>query len=454
MPKSHISLRRRLIVASIFWICAGFLVAFWLLSAIFHAQASAQFYEELDVHVLELERLVQEDEQGQLAMGSHFSDPRYDVPSSGYYWVVRTNGDVDLESPSLSGLDLRIPPDDHKPGETIERHSVEGPTGKLLFVERTINTQHIDQQIRQYIVGTDKRHLDAMVASFNKLLATALSVFAVAMIAATILLLKFAMAPFDRLHAALSQVRSGNSRQIDGAFPQEVQPLVTEFNGLLVGITDMLQRARAGAGNLAHGLKGPLTIIANESFEMDERGEQDSAAIIRDQSRKMQRHIDHHLARARASIVARMPGMRTSLEKELAQLVQALQTLYKDKSILVETEIDPDLFLTTDTQDLNEILGNILENAFKFARSSISISARRSPRDLVAITIEDDGPGLPLEAREMVFGIGNQWDQLKPGHGLGLAIVKELLELYGGEVRLDDAPGGGLRFDITLPSCE
>ena len=168
----------------------------------------------------------------------------------------------------------------------------------------------------------------------------------------------------------------------------------------------------------------------------------------------MQRHIDHHLARARASIVARMPGMRTSLEEQLSQMLLALQTLFNDKNISVKTDIDPGLFLTTDSQDLKEILGNILENAFKFAQTEIVISAQRSLSDMVVITIEDDGPGLPLEAREMVFGIGTQWDELEPGHGLGLAIVKELVELYGGETRLDDAPGGGLRVDITLPYCE
>tara|TARA_R110002126_G_scaffold272933_1_gene417322 strand:+ start:32018 stop:33382 length:1365 start_codon:yes stop_codon:yes gene_type:complete len=454
METTNISLRRRLIWASSFWICAGFVIAFLLLSNIFKAQVTQQFYEELDIHVLELERLVQDRDGGDLAMGEHFSDPRYDVAKSGYYWLVRDGDENKLESPSFDGFSLDLEPDPHPPGASTERHKVDGPTGTLLFVERSINPHPSSGQLRQYIVGTDKRHLDAMVAEFNTLLGISLSVFALVLVGSAIMLLRFALSPFTKLRTSLSNVRAGDTRNLEGTFPQEVQPLVDEFNGLLISMGDMLQRARAGAGNLAHGLKSPLTIISSEAFELSERGQDKSATAILEQSRIMQRHIDHHLARARASIVARMPGMRTPLESELSQLLRALETLHKDKPVLVETNIDPELCLTTDAQDLKEILGNVIENAFKFASSSIAISARRSPDQMVAITIEDDGPGLPLEAREMVFGIGNKWDELESGHGLGLAIVKEIVELYGGEIRLDDAPGGGLRVDITLPSCE
>lgn len=452
MSTKTTSLRRRLVWVSSFWITTGFLIAFFLLSSIFKAQATKQFYEELGIHVVELERLVTEDESGNLAMGEHFSDPRYDDLRSGYYWLVREGNLNKIKSPSFGKYDLKLPPDEHGPGETFERHKVDGPTGTLLFVEHTINPHPESDQIRQYIVGTDQRHLHAMVAEFNKLLASALVVFAIVMIASSIVLLRFAMAPLDRVRTSLAAVRAGDSRLLEGQFPQEVLPLVTEFNGLLESISDMLRRARAGAGNLAHGLKGPLTIISDESLEMTARGQVESAKIISDQSRIMLRHIDHHLARTRASIVARLPGMCTPLTAQLESLIAAMQTLHKAQTITVQLDIDPELHLTTDAEDLNEILGNILENAFKYAQKRIVVSARSSPNDMISITIEDDGPGVPAEAREDVFGIGEQWDERNPGNGLGLAIVKELTELYGGSVHLSDSPEGGLRVDLSLPA--
>jgi len=448
------SLQLRLILASAVWICLGFAAAFWLLSSIFLAQTSEAFYDELDVHVLEIERLVDEDENGDVFLVSQFSDPRYDEFKSGFYWLVRTNEETVLASGSFRGLELNLPANNYRTRTVLNQLAAEGPTGTLLYAEINTPSRASSDTMRQFIVGTDKRLLDEMVVGFNRRLALALSALALIMVTSAAFLLRAAMAPFDRLKNGMTAVRSGKTRQLDGIYPQEVQPLVTEFNSLLLAVSDMLQRARASAGNLAHGLKAPLTIITSESYEMNLRGEAESAAIIQKQSQLMRRHIDHHLARTRASIIARLPGMRTSLEKELKELISAMQALYKEKAITVEVDLERELFLTTDAHDLHEIIGNLLDNAFKFANSLVTISASKSAVDMIEISIEDDGQGLPQDARASVFNIGQRWDEQSPGNGLGLAIVKELVELYGGDVQLSDSSTGGLRVIVELPASE
>lgn len=450
---TSISLKRRLILASAVWIAFGFLLAFYLLSAIFRTQAIEQFYEELEVHVVELERLIEESDSGIFSIAEHFSDPRYDVPLSGYYWLVRQNGRTVLRSNSLEGNDIDLPADDHPIGTSTFRIRATGPTGPLLFMEKSVRSDAEDAPIIEYLVGTDKRHLERMVAQFNRLLATTMIIFASIMIMSAGGLIHIALNPFTRLKTALARVRSGSTRTIDGEFPKEVQPLVSEFNALLIGMSDMLQRARAGAGNLAHGLKGPLTLIVNEAYELSERGNEESGRMILEQTGAMQRHIDHHLARARASVIARLPGMRTSVSAELSELVLALKKLYSDKRLSVTTTLEPSLYSSADAQDLKEIIGNVLDNAFKHAVSGIVIEAARVSDDLIDLTISDDGPGLPVKARSVVFAIGQKWDERKPGSGLGLAIVKELVDLYGGSVSLNDSHLGGLAVTISLPAA-
>lgn len=446
---SRFSLRNRLIAAAAAWVTLGFVVGYFFLSAIFAAHVDKQFHNELKVHVDELRRLTVADTNGELRLTSQFSDPRYDELDSGYYWQVRINERMVLDSPSLSGRRLVIPPDDLATSTMPHRHQVSGPTGTLLILENVVPTG-VDT-VRRFIVGMDARHLNMQVAEFNRMLALALLAFGATMIGASYVLVKVGMAPFSRLANGLRHVRQGKTATLEGEYPTEVAPLVAELNALIEHSRETLARARSQAGNLAHGLKTPLAIISDEAFQLEKLGDASAAHTIIEQCRGMQAQIDQHIARARASALARLPGVHSDIGKVAEDVINALSLLHREKEITTHVRIAQRLTGAIDTQDLSEILGNVIDNAFKHARKDIRISAETVSDDQIKLIIEDDGPGLAPEAREYVFQSGARLDETLPGSGLGLSIVQELIELYGGRCQFDESDLGGARLTIHLP---
>jgi len=446
--RSPRSLRFRLILAAAFWVVAAMIAAFFILSSIFRAHVTEQFYEELAVHVEELERLDALHTNSPETLHQRFSDPRYDVPLSGFYWEVRRPNGRNDSSASLQGRTIgAVPPAQENAGDILS-HRVEGPTGPLLV---TVLHHHHDRDAASYLVGTDERHLERAVSGFDSVLAWSLAGFGVVLVLSVAGFVVSGLAPFGSLAHAMRKIRSGEVRNIEGRYPSEVQPLVTELNSMIVGQQESLQRARAHAGNLAHGLKGPLAIIADEAFMLQQKGDEASGALITEQCRAMQLHIDHHIARTRAQAMARTPGTRSDVSKVVGGVVAALSRLHADRNIDLECEISPNLYTSLDEQDLNELAANLLDNAFKFAGSRIVLRAEALDGDSMRLIIDDDGPGLPPEARERVFMPGARLDESKPGSGLGLAIVRDLVELYRGNIALRESPLGGLRVSVNLP---
>jgi signal transduction histidine kinase len=283
-------------------------------------------------------------------------------------------------------------------------------------------------------------------------MALSLASFAATLILAAAILIAFAMRPFNQLRAALGQVRGGEAKQIQEPFPAEVQPLVHDLNSLLISTGELVQRARTQAGNIAHGLKTPMAILSDEADRLAREGSTKSAANIAVELKKMQAHIDYQITRARASAAHLTIGNSASVAIAVDEVTSALQRLYRYRSLAISSNVSTDLRAACDRQDLNEILANLLDNAFKHTSSKISVSARadKGVDRLIAI-VDDDGPGLPPEARDVVFNVGERWDSQVAGSGLGLAIARDLARLYGGDVVLDDSPLGGLRVVLTLP---
>jgi signal transduction histidine kinase len=303
----------------------------------------------------------------------------------------------------------------------------------------------------RFIIGTDQRHLDGVLGEFNRTLGISLATFAGALILAAGLLIAFALRPLDELRAALGHVRNGQRKQITETFPSEVQPLVDDLNGLLTSTGELVQRARTQAGNIAHGLKTPLAILSDEAHRLERDGLSRPAATIVAQVKKMQTHIDYQITRARAAAAHITLGNSASLAVAADEVTMALQRLYRARAIKVSKSLDSGLRVACDRQDLNEILANLLDNAFKHAGSRVEISAgiAKSGSNVV-ILIDDDGPGLPAEAREIVFNVGERWDSQEPGSGLGLAIARDLARLYGGDVSLAESSLGGLRVELVM----
>jgi signal transduction histidine kinase len=443
------SLRRRLIVIASIWIVAGTAIGGVLLSAIFRELVTQQFMDELHVHLEELQRLADISAAGAL-LQRDLSDPRYDVPDSGFYWEIQQGHSTVARSKSLEGPALDVPavaPTDI----TIKSYSIAGPTGTLMVLEQAKWIDPAGEPVR-FIIGTDKGHLDEIVHGFDSMVGYSLAAFAALMIGASVFLFFYAMRPFDQLRTALGMVRSGQSPALGGEFPNEVQPLVDDLNALLKSTAELIRRARVQAGNVAHGLKTPLAILTDEADRIEEQGLDKSAATILDQCRKMQKHIDYQITRARAVAMRDTPGMVASVSKAVAEVASALRRLHLARSISIESDVPHQASAACDAQDLNEMLANLVDNACKHANSLVRIRLSEPSRAArIAITVEDDGSGLSPDAYEVVFNVGERWDSRKPGAGLGLAIVRDLARLYGGDVQLGKSALGGLAAHLELP---
>lgn len=443
------SLRGRLIAAATVWIAFGMVAAWLVLSAVFARHVTAQFQDELYVHLEELQRLATIDGE-RAALRHNLSDPRYDVAQSGYYWEIQKGGKVLARSASMQGAPLRTPPD-QRADVGVHTHVMNGPTGMLVVAERLVWRNPVGDP-EQFIIGTDKRHLDNVIGSFNSTLSWSLLGLGLSMVVAAGLLIVFAMQPLEALRDALSSVRSGSTKALTGRFPSEVQPLVDELNALIASTTDLIQRARTQAGNIAHGLKTPLVVLTDEAHRIAEQGLPNSAATILDQCRKLQTHIDYQTTRARVVATRLSFGASAAVQTAVAEIVTAMTRLHRGRALTFINEVPAALAVACDRQDLHEILANLVDNASKHAKCRVRIRTTLSTDGkAVEIAVEDDGPGLPPEAYEVVFDIGERWDTQKSGSGLGLAIARDLARLYDGDIRLASSELGGLAAIASLP---
>jgi len=259
------------------------------------------------------------------------------------------------------------------------------------------------------------------------------------------------LSPIDQLRTRLSAVHDGRERRVEGRYPTEVQPLVNDLNALLDHRERVVTRALAKAGDLAHGLKTPLAVLAQEAERAAAAGHADLAATIGQQVERMRRQVDYHLAHARAYASGPTPGARCSVLDSAAGLARTLLRLHADRQLGIQVDIAADHFVRAEREDLDEMLGNLLDNACKWAMSSVAVASSIHEGSVV-ITVDDDGPGLAPALRDLVLQRGARADESAPGSGLGLAIVRDLAELYGGSISLDSSPAGGLRARLLLPA--
>jgi len=273
----------------------------------------------------------------------------------------------------------------------------------------------------------------------------------VLMAAGVLLGLRQGLGPFRHLRERLLAVRTGVSRRVDGVYPTEVQPLIDDLNALLENREKAVKRALATAGDLAHGLKTPLALLAQEADRADAAGQPELAESIAQQVERMSRQVTYHLARARAAASGSVSVSACPVAVCADALLRTLMKLNADRALDISSTIEHDLCVRVQREDLDEMLGNLLDNACKWANSRIVLEAARVDTMLV-LTLDDDGPGLAGALRAVVLERGVRIDEAAPGSGLGLAIVRDLAELYGGSISLDDSPLGGLRARLSLPS--
>lgn len=452
------SLRLRLLIGTLFWIAASIIAAGWGLTSLFQRHVEAQFHAELKTHLDQLTAQLMLDDKGRPALALPLSDPRLSRPYSGCYWQVDeiaaapvANGL--LRSRSLWDHVLTPPPDTPADGE-IHQHRIVGPEGKMLgMVERSVRIDDTpDGKSRSFrlIAAADESLMTEPMARFSGALWLALGVLGSGLVVAALVQVFVGLAPLRKLHAALGKVRSGETPRLDGDFPDEIMPLVDEFNTVLTQNAEVVERARTQAGNLAHALKTPLSVLANAATGRSD----ELARLVVDQIDSARKQVDYHLTRAQTAATTRLPGTRTPLLPVIDGLVRTMRRIHAERELELNVgEMPVTLAFRGDAQDLQEMVGNLLDNACKWATHRVEVGAHREDGRLI-ITIDDDGKGLPAEQREAVIHRGVRADEQVPGSGLGLAIVFDIAQMYGGNLELGSSPQGGLQARLSLPTFD
>lgn len=456
------SLRLRLLLATLVAILVAVALAGLLLAGLFRDHVLSQFATTLTAQLDQLTARLEFDAAGQPQLDAQsLTDPRWSRPFSGLYWQLDSVSGAQrrgvLRSRSLWDMALIAPADALADG-VVHVHEIAGPEGaSLLLVERTIKRDDAAATPWRLLVAADLRETAAAVARFNGVLAAALGVLVVLLCVAALAQVTVGLAPLRALQHALAAVREGRSPRLAGRFPSEVQPLIDDFNAVLDRNAEVVARARTEAGNLAHAIKTPLAAMAQAAAAVQQSPQSagELAPLVQDQVAMARRHVDWHLARSRAAASHGLPGAHVALPPVIDGLLRVLERVHADRGLRIEcSPIDPDLGFAGEAQDLQEMLGNVLDNAFKWAKRVVQLRAcavQGDPGPMLRIVVDDDGPGIESGRREAVVARGARLDESVPGSGLGLAIVRELVGLYGGSMRLSASAAGGLRVELDLP---
>jgi signal transduction histidine kinase len=448
------SLRVRLLLGTLVALALALALAGVVLGGLFREHVMGQFETTLTQQLDQLTARLVFDAQGQPQIDPQtLSDPRWQRPFSGLYWQLdKLSADGQsrsgvLRSRSLwdSGLTLQA---DAMADGGIHVHEGLGPQDTpVLMLERTVRSAEAPGAQWRLIVAGDLQQTAQAIDRFRGVLALSLLILLALLALAALAQVLVGLAPLRALQRALNDVRQGRAQRLQGNFPSEVQPLINDFNQVLATNAEVVARARTHAGNLAHALKTPLAVMAQAASA----GAADLPALVQAQVAVSRRHIDAHLSRSRVAASLQLPGQRTPVAPVLAGLLRVMERVHAERQLAFTlVPMDETLAFAGEEQDLQEMLGNLLDNACLWARSAVQIGAVREGGQLL-ISVDDDGPGISAEQRKAVLARGARLDESAPGSGLGLAIVADLARLYGGDIALDRSALGGLCARLSLP---
>lgn len=382
----------------------------------------------------------------------HFANPAFGLPGSGWYWAV---ADVETGEPLLGSQSLFDPlpppnPVTQDDGSPSTRPAIVGEQAIRLAERR----YELDDQQVLIRVSAPTNKLELEIRGFQLALLLTLGLMWLVLLALAYFQVRIGLLPLKSLQKAIADVRAARSDQVEGQFPTEVSPLVEELNGMIKANAAIIERARHHVGNLAHALKTPLAVILNTARTPDDPNDTAEAMDrIADEARSIEGRVRVYLDRAQRAALQGAPGQATALKDVLDPLVRTMAKLSQDQDLHFEVDIDEALRVRADRQDVEEMLGNLLENACRYASTSVKISAAMSNQTQIDIHIDDDGQGIEEKARQTVLKRGQRLDEARPGSGLGLSIVQEMVELYGGSFVLTDSPLGGARATLSLPKA-
>ena len=424
------------------------------LATIFDRELDRRAESELSQIVRILAGQITLDQNGAPIGNLALPDPRFSGPYSGLYWQVAPATGSHLRSRSLWDFELPVLPD-ASPGErrTID---LTGPNGsRLIAVTQTIAVSKGDRDGEaetpvQVTAALDRSDLASAQRSFRNLLVPSLVALGICLSGAMWLFLRLALRPLQGLARGLRQIHLGKARALPGAFPSEVQPVVDDLNRLIAFQDAAAEKARARASDLAHGLKTPLAVLDALSRQAHGEGRTELSGAINEQTSLMQKQVNRALARARAGFVTALGRATVPAAPLVEKLAGALRRLPSERPLDWDVTVASGAVFAGDEADFMEMLGNVLDNARKWARGRIRFTATMIGGATV-FTVEDDGPGLEAEHAAQIER-GRRWDETTPGTGFGLAITRDLVESYGGTLMLDRSPLGGLRVTLSIPA--
>lgn len=445
------SLRLRLLLAAALAITLALILAGFVLVALFDRHVERRIDAELETYLRQLAGSVTFDADGTVRTARPLADPRFNEPFSGLYWQIEDTGHGKVYG-SRSLWDAQLPlPVDPLPSGMVHRHEIPGPEGATLLVrERLVSyTTAAGACPLRLAIALDRRDLLDAREAFAGDIVPGLAVLALVLLAAVWLQVDIGLKPLDAVRRGVHAVRSGEKRRLDQRYPDEVMPLVGEVNNLLAAQDDAVARARARAADLAHGLKTPLTVLTADAARLREKGEAAIAAELDLLAESMRRHLDRELSRARIAGRARSPKAATPVRNVAEGIVATLKRTPDGERLRWTIAIAEDLAVAADADDLSEVLGNLLENAAKWARREVRIAAAAGAS--VRLTVEDDGPGVPEDKLPLLGERGVRLDEGVKGSGQGLAIVGDIVAACGGRLALANRQSGGFRAVIDLP---
>jgi len=453
------SLAFRLFLWATGWTVVILIVTGVALSSLYRHAVERAFDRRLDVYLRTLVADVASPEEGNDKFPQSIGEPLFELPLSGWYWQVTR---LDTPKPevhsSRSLWDSNLPrladAEDASSGASgYQKGYTQGPEEvRLRLVERNIDLGDDGRYL--IAVAGDASEIDDEMLSFDRVIGAIFAGLAVALLLTTALQVRFGLAPLKRISDSLAAIRSGRAERLAGEFPVEIAPLARETNALIEANREIVERARTHVGNLAHALKTPLSVIVNEATA---RGGDPLAQKVIEQADIMRDQVARQLKRAR--LAARFTGVGALIDVPpiVAALARTMEKLHRERDIAIAVDVPEHARFRGEEQDLEEMIGNLVDNACKWAQSRVAIEVAADhpasdgkPR--VRIIVDDDGPGLSPAEREQVALRGQRLDESKPGSGLGLSIVVELAGLYGGVLTLGTAPIGGLRAELALPA--
>jgi signal transduction histidine kinase len=450
------SLAFRLFASAAAWTLVALPITAFLLLSLYREAVERNFDARLNVYLTSLIASTTSEGAKTPTAPASLGAPVFTIPFSGWYWQIKPLDGPDqplFVSDSLLDQQLKLPSQENvSPDQTLTRRAyAPGPQDqRLRVVEREIRPAGPNSAPYSYAVAGDAAEIERDLAEFRTMLIAALGVLGLGLVVATLFQVRFGLAPLRAIRHDLAAIRSGDAEQLEGELPSEIRPLQQELNALIQSNRDIVERARTHVGNLAHALKTPLSVITNEAREKDGP----LAGKVIEQAELMRTQITHHLDRARVAARSGAIGDITDVDGVLKGLKRALDRIYEGRALELDVHSDQGLRFQGEKQDFEEMVGNLLDNACKWAKSKVCVSASRADgAGNFEVLVDDDGPGLTEAERVKVVERGQRLDETKPGSGLGLSIVADLAHLYRGRFELEPSPQGGLRARLQLPAA-